>query len=91
MSKELHDFNYSDHNLNCDDADNCNETNLVGLWVGIGIASALFICLIILFALRYYFRGPTKGSNNPGRLDDRTVAITGNGFLSIYIIEIFIV
>ena len=78
MLKHLHNLNHSDNNLKCDGEDDCNKTNLVGLWVGIGLVATLIICLIVLFALRYYFRGPLKGSNNPGRLDDQTVAITGN-------------
>ena len=55
-----------------------NNTNLVGLWIAIGIVIAILIFIVILFLLRHHFRGPIKGSNNPSRLDDRTVAITGN-------------
>ena len=55
----------------------CSEINLIGVWVGVGIVSAFILIIVVLFALRCYFRGPTKGSNNHARLDDRTVVITG--------------
>jgi hypothetical protein len=54
-----------------------NNTDLVGLWIAIGIILAMLIFIAALFLLRLHFRGPIKGSNNPARLDDRTVAITG--------------
>ena len=67
------------------ESDTSTEINLTGVWVGVGVAVALLLIVVVLFALRCYFRGPTKGSNNPARLDDRTVAITGNACgLSIY-------
>ena len=54
-----------------------NNTDLVGLWVAIGIILAILVFIAVLFLLRRHFRGPIKGSNNPASLDDRTVAITG--------------
>ena len=66
-----------------------NNTNLVGLWIAISIILAIVIFIAILFLLRRHFRGPIKGSNNPARLDDRTVAITGNK-LTLLICTIYI-
>ena len=53
------------------------DKDLIGLWITIGILSGVILIVVILLLLRCHFRGPLKGSNNPARLDDRTVAITG--------------
>ena len=53
------------------------DKDLIGLWITIGILSGVILIVLTLLLLRCHFRGPLKGSNNPARLDDRTVAITG--------------
>ena len=47
-------------------------------WIIIGVSIGVVLIIIILvFALRRWLRGPTKGSDNPKRLDGKTVVITG--------------
>ena len=37
----------------------------------------ILVVTILAFALRKWFRGPTKGSDNIKQLDGKTVVITG--------------
>ena len=57
---------------------NCDHQCLIGIWIGVGLASPIILFWIVLFVLRFYLRGPTTGSDNSARLDGKVVAITGN-------------
>ena len=49
----------------------------VGIWVAIAIITTMVFFIILILVLRYHFRGPLKGSNNPAMINDKTVVITG--------------
>jgi hypothetical protein len=49
---------------------------VAGIVIGSLIGIFLFFVLS-LFLLRFWMRGPTKGSDNKKKLDGKTVAITG--------------
>ena len=46
---------------------------VIGILVGIPLA-----IFLIMLAIRFWMRGPTKGSDNPKKLDGKLVVITGN-------------
>ena len=70
---------------NCEDGYDGKNVD-VGIWIAIGIISTIVLFIILIFVLRYHFRGPLKGSNNPAMLNDKTVVITGKSphFVSSY-------
>ena len=70
---------------NCEDGYDGKNVD-VGIWIAIGILSTIVLFIILIFVLRYHFRGPLKGSNNPAMLNDKTVVITGKSphFVSSY-------
>lgn len=49
---------------------------IAGIVIGCLIGIPLFVFLI-LFALRIWMRGPTKGSDSTKKLDGKLVVITG--------------
>ena len=61
---------------NCEDGYEDKNVN-IGIWVAIGIITTMVFFIILILVLRYHFRGPLKGSNNPAMINDKTVVITG--------------
>ena len=57
-------------------AESYTDGEIAGIVIGclIGIPLVIFL---ILFALRMWMRGPTKGSDNTKKLDGKLVVITG--------------
>ena len=57
-----------------------NEGEIAGIVIGclIGIPGLIFL---ILFLLRLWMRGPTKGSDNTKKLDGKLVVITGKLYI----------
>ena len=47
-----------------------------GVAVGASVGT-LAVLALSLFGIRRWIRGPTKGTDNPKRLDNRVVVITG--------------
>lgn len=56
-----------------------SDGEIAGIVIGclIGIPGFIFLCL---FLLRLWMRGPTRGSDNPNKLDGKLVVITGKLF-----------
>ncbi len=52
---------------------------IAGIVTG-SILGLVFIVVLIWFLVRRALRGPTKGSDNPKRLDSRVVVITGTDY-----------
>ena len=77
MSNKYDGIKYNYSYVHFDNQDQERDPDLIGLWICIGVVAVILMFLVILISLRFYFRGPLKGSNNPARLDDRTVVITG--------------
>ncbi len=49
---------------------------IAGITIGT-IIGVILLLVIFIFLLRKYLQGPTKGSDNPKKLDDKVVVITG--------------
>ena len=76
MCREVTSIQSNTKIYNCEDGFEEKDIN-VGIWVGIGIITTMVFFIILILVLRYHFRGPLKGSNNPARINDKTVVITG--------------
>jgi hypothetical protein len=47
-------------------------------WIVLGsIVGFIILLILVLIGFRLWMRGPTKGSDNPKRLDGKVVVITG--------------
>ena len=76
MCREVTSIQSNTTIYNCEDDFEDKNIN-VGIWVAIGIITTMVFFIILILVLRYHFRGPLKGSNNPARINDKTVVITG--------------
>ena len=74
---------------NCEDGYEDKNVN-VGIWIAIGIITTIVLFVILILVLRYHFRGPLKGSNNPAMINDKTVVITGKSPNFLYSYHNFI-
>ena len=85
MCREVTSIQSNTTIYNCEDDFEDKNIN-VGIWVAIGIITTMVFFIILILVLRYHFRGPLKGSNNPAMLNDKTVVITGKSphFVSSY-------
>ena len=53
-----------------------SDGEIAGICIGVILGIPLLLFLMLL-ALRIWMRGPTKGSDNPKKLDGKLVVITG--------------
>ncbi len=53
-----------------------SDAAIAGIVAG-SVIGGLALIILIVFLLRRWLRGPTKGSDNPKRLDGKTIVITG--------------
>ena len=55
---------------------NYSDGEIVGIVLGVLIGVPL-VLFLMLYALKRWMQGPTKGSDNPKKLDGKLVVITG--------------
>ena len=60
------------------------DAEIIGIIIGCLIGIPLFIFLV-LYLFRLWMRGPTRGSDNPKKLDGKLVVITGKKSMRAFV------